>query len=54
MSGSGRETLPNVREWLRNPPGCPGVPLGCLEVVERLSRMSGHCWEALTNVREFS
>ena len=24
MSGSGRAALPDVREWLRGPPECPG------------------------------
>ena len=44
MSGSGREALPDVREWLADPPICPGVvgstPV-CLGVVGRPSRMSG-------------
>ena len=48
MSGSGREALPDVREWSGGPPGCPGVvwrptqmsecsggPPGCPEVVRR-------------------
>ena len=34
MTGSGRESLPDVWEWSRGPLGCPGV-------VRRLSRMSG-------------
>ena len=43
MSGSGRESLPDVREWLRGPPGCP-------EVVERPYRMSGSGGEDLPDV----
>ena len=64
MSGSGRETHPNVREWSRNPPGCSGGLLecpgevgrtaGCPRVVKRLSRMSGSGQEALSDVRECS
>ena len=34
MSGSGREALPDVREWSGRPRGCPGV-------IGRPSRMSG-------------
>ena len=44
MSGSDREALPDVREWLGGPPGYPGV-------VGRLSRMSGWGREALLDVR---
>ena len=40
MSGSGREALPDVREWLGGPSGCP-------EVIGRHSRMSGSGWEDL-------
>ena len=47
MSGSARETLPDVPEWLRGPPGCP-------RVVRRPSRMSGNGREALSNIREWS
>ena len=47
MSGIGREALPDVREWLRGPPGCSGV-------VGRLSLKSGSGREALPNVREWS
>ena len=55
MSGSGRKTLPYVREWSGGlldvwewsggPPGCPGV-------VGRLAWMSGSGLEALQDVRE--
>ena len=34
MSGSGREALPDVREWSGGTPGCPGI-------IDRPSRMSG-------------
>ena len=44
MSGSGQESLLNVREWSRVPPGCPGV-------IGRPYRMSGSDWEALSDVR---
>ena len=50
MSGSGREslknirewlgTIPNVRDWIEVPPGCPGV-------VGSPSHMFGNGWEAL-------
>ena len=43
MSGRGQEALPYVREWLRRPPGYPGV-------FGRNSRMSGNCREALSYV----
>ena len=45
MSGSGREALPVVREWLGYPPGYPGV-------VGRLSAMSGCGREVHQEVRE--
>ena len=45
MSGSGQESLLNVQEWSRVPPGCPGV-------IGRPYRMSGSDWEALSDVRE--
>ena len=45
MSGSGREAIPDVREWLKGPSKCPGV-------VERPSRMFVRGQEALTDVRE--
>ena len=41
MSDSGREALPDVREWSGDPPGCPGVvrdPPGYPGVVGRPSR----------------
>ena len=40
MSGSGREALPDVREWWGGLPGCPGV-------FGRPSRMPCSCREAL-------
>ena len=45
-SGSGREALSKVREWLGGPPGGPGV-------VEKPSRRSVSSWEALPEVREW-
>ena len=47
MSGSGSEALPNVREWSRGPPGCPGV-------IQRPSRMSDSGREDIPVVREWS
>ena len=65
MSGSGWEALTDDREFLGNPPGCPGVvgrPVGCPGVVRSFSRMSKSgrrpYWlsrsgrETLPNVRE--
>ena len=45
MSGSGREALPDVREWSVGPPGC-------LRVVWRPTWMSNNFREALPEVRE--
>ena len=45
MSRSGREVLPDVREWSSGPLGCPGV-------VGRPSRMSRSCRESLQKVLE--
>ena len=68
MSESGRESLPDVREWSDGPTGCPevikvafpnvrewsgGLP-GCLGVVGRTSQMSGSGREDLPDVREWS
>ena len=47
MSGSGREALPNIREWSGGPPGCPGV-------VGKPSRMSAIGWEPYIEVRDCS
>ena len=46
-SGSGRETLLEVRKWLRDPPRGP-------EVVGRASRSSGSGRETLPYVRKWS
>ena len=54
MSGSGRESLEDVREWSGGLPGCPGVvhrPQGCPGVVRRRSRMSVTGRETLPDVR---
>ena len=45
MYGSGRESLPDVREW-------SGVPLGYSGVVVRPSWLSGSGWATLTDVQE--
>ena len=47
MSGSGREGIPDVRELLGDPRGCPGV-------VGKISGMSGSVREALLHVRAWS
>ena len=47
MSGSGREVLPDVREWSRGHPGCSGV-------VEWPSRMSESGQEVHPYVRKWS
>ena len=45
MSGAGRETLPDVQEWLGYSPECPSV-------VGSPSQMSGSVLEAFPIVRE--
>ena len=45
MSGSGRESLTDVREWLGGPPGSPGV-------FGRSSWISESGREALLDVRQ--
>ena len=47
MSGSGREGIPNVRQWSEGPPRCLGV-------VGRPSQMSGSGRETLPDVLECS
>ena len=47
ISGSGLETILDVREWSVDPHGSPGV-------VGKSSRMSGSGMEALPEVREWS
>ena len=47
MSGNGRKALPDVREWSRGHPGCPGV-------VRRPSRMFVSGREAIPEVRDWS
>ena len=53
MSVSGREALPNVREWSGGAPGCPGM-------VERISQMfrwsgrSPECPGVVGVTREFA
>ena len=55
MTGSGRDALPDVRDWLGGPTGClavtGGLP-GCQGVVGRPSWMSGSGRETLLDVRE--
>ena len=47
MSGSGLDALPDVKECLGGPPGCPGV-------FGMTSQMSGSDRKALPYVREWS
>ena len=57
MSGSGREVLPDVREWSRNLSGCLGVvrrPSRMSTSGGRPSRISGSGWETLLDDREWS
>ena len=54
MTGSGREALPDIREWPEVPPGWSSGSSGCPEVVGSPSRMTGSGQEALQNVREYS
>ena len=53
MCVSGREALPDVREWSGGPFGCPGGSPECPEVVGRPSRISGSGREALPDVWEW-
>ena len=57
MSGCGRDTLKDVREWSGGPPGCP-EEVGSLSrmpgVFESPSRLSRSGREALSNVWEWS
>ena len=57
MSGSGREALPDIREWSGLSPGCPGV----VGIISRMSGsgrgpswMSGSSQKAFPDVREWS
>ena len=57
MSGSGRDDLPDVREWSVEPPDFrewTGGPLGCPGVVGRPSRMSRGGRESLPNGWEWT
>ena len=48
------EGLPDVQEWLGDPAECPGVVCKPSQMFGRPSQMSGRCWEALTDFREWS
>ena len=52
LSGSGRETLLDVQEWLGVSLGCPGGPLGCPGMFGRPSRMSGSLSRLFESGRE--
>ena len=54
MSGSGRETLPNIRKALLDNQGFSVSPPVCPGVVGRHSLISGSVWEAVPNVQEWS
>ena len=56
MAGSGRETLPEVWKWSRDPHGGPevlGDPPGGSEVVYRPSESTGSGRENLREVRKW-
>ena len=56
MSRSGRETLPDVREWSGGPPECPrlvGRPSQMSGSGRYACRMFGSCRKAIPNVREW-
>ena len=50
MSGNGRESLPDVREWSGGPHGCPGVARSGREAIPD----DGSGPESLPDVREWS
>ena len=62
--GSGKEALPEGRDWLESPSGGPGVvgtptwmvrrPSGRASMVERPFRRAERGWEALLEGREWS
>ena len=54
MSGSGRDSLPDVREWSGGLSGCPGVVGRPTRMFERPSRVSESSREALRDVWEWS
>ena len=53
MSGSVRQALPVVREWLGDPPGSPGVVGRPYPISGSLFRMTGSGRLALPNVWEW-
>ena len=54
MSQSGREALPEVREWSGDPQGCPGVVRRPYRMSARPSRIFGSGRKTLPDVREWS
>ena len=54
MSGSGREAVPDVREWSVGPPGFFSVVGKTSLVIGRRSQMFGSGRETLPDVREWS
>ena len=54
LSGGCPAGPPDVREWSRDPPGCPGAPTRCSVVVGWLSQMSRSGQNTLPDVREGS
>ena len=54
MSESGRETLCDLREWSRDPLGCPGVVERLFLMSVKPSWMSGSGQEALPDVRQWT
>ena len=54
MSGSGRESLPEVREWSVGPPGCTGVIGSPSQMSQSVRHPLTGGWEAFPDVREWS
>ena len=54
MSRSGRETLPDLREWLGGLPGCPGVVGRPSQMSGRPFVLSGSGWKSILDVWEWS
>ena len=60
MSESGRDALPDVREWSGGPPGCPGVVgrpcqmSGSGRGPSRMSRRPAGCLEVVGRSSEMS
>ena len=54
MSGSGRDSLPDVLEWPGFPPGCPAIVGRPSQMCGRSREMLPNVWSAFPNVWEWS